>query len=335
MEALRRRNRARSEASEGRGDPHFILPWDELFLYDLRLQSIGGSYNAISKDGVSLIVSINFRFQLNHNAAPQLHQAIGPDYVKLLVGPEIGSRLREVIAEYVAEEVYSSRRQHIQGEIRGRTVEKLGEKLVQRQKSPILELYDTLVLGIELPPEVRDAINRKTEQFYIAEEYTYRVIREEKESERKRIEAAGIRDFQQTVSQGISDSYLRWRGIEATLALAQSTNTKIVIIGSGKDGLPIILGNVDGPTPAAAAPRSTPKGPTTAPGSTTPVDKPPLGGLSTPAEKPPAPSGAPTTPAEPPSSSPLSWAGIKALLSWVLPGKGTKTEPGATPSITE
>ena len=90
-----------------------------------------------------------------------------------------------------------------------------------------------------------NAINRKTEQYYISEEYKFRVERERRESERKKIEAEGIRDFQQTVSQGISDSYLRWRGIEATLQLSQSTNSKVVIIGNAKDGLPIILGNVD------------------------------------------------------------------------------------------
>ena len=106
-------------------------------------------------------------------------------------------------------------------------------------------LYDTLLHGIELPPLVVTAINRKTEQYYISEEYKFRVERERRESERKKIEAEGIREFQQIVSQGISDSYLRWRGIEATLQLSQSTNSKVVIIGSGKDGLPIILGNVD------------------------------------------------------------------------------------------
>ena len=111
---------------------------------------------------------------------------------------------------------------------------------------------------------VNAAINRKIEQYYLVQEYGFRVEREKKESERKQIEANGIRDFQQTVTQGISDSYVRWRGIEATLQLAQSPNTKIVIIGSGKDGLPVILGNVDTPmqpnpaTPAGAARRPSP-----------------------------------------------------------------------------
>jgi hypothetical protein len=110
-------------------------------------------------------------------------------------------------------------------------------------------LYDTLVQSIELPALVVNAINRKTEQYYISEEYKFRVEREKRESERKKIEAEGIREFQQIVSQGISDSYLRWRGIEATLQLSQSTNSKVVIIGSPKDGLPLILGNM-GASPA-------------------------------------------------------------------------------------
>ena len=113
-----------------------------------------------------------------------------------------------------------------------------------------IQILDTLVLSIELPPDIVAAINRQTEQYYMIQEYKFRVQREAEESKRKQIEADGIAAFQQTVSQGISDSYLRWRGIEATLQLAQSPNTKIVIIGSGKDGLPIILGNVD--TPAGA-----------------------------------------------------------------------------------
>jgi hypothetical protein len=109
-----------------------------------------------------------------------------------------------------------------------------------------IQILDTLVLSIELPPEIVGAINRQTQQYYEIQEYKYRVEREAQESTRKQIEANGIAAFQRTVSEGISDSYLRWRGIEATLALAQSRNSKVVIIGGGKDGLPIILGNVDG-----------------------------------------------------------------------------------------
>ena len=262
---------------------HFILPWNELFLYDLRVQSVTETYNAISSDGVSLTATINIRFRLKRDAIPTLHQVIGPNYIKLL-GPEIASQMREVIAQFTAEQVYSTARQEIQDKIRERTVERLGSKMMEREGETsynvamrdTIILYDTLLYGIELPALVVTAINRKTEQYYISEEYKFRVEREKRESERKKIEAEGIREFQQIVSQGISDSYLRWRGIEATLQLSQSTNSKVVIIGSGKDGLPIILGNVDGPlpNPGGASPNegdAVPKERSTAPGPAMPV----------------------------------------------------------------
>ena len=232
---------------------HLIWPWNELFLYDLRLQSVTETYNAISSDGVSLSSTMNIRFRLQRAAAPVIHQALGPNYLQLLVRPGIGSLTREVMAQYTAEQVYSAARQEIQDKIRSLSQDRLSEKMMEREGdepyrvslSDTVILYDTLVYGIELPVLVVNAINRKIEQYYISEEYKFRVERERRESERKKIEAEGIREFQQIVSQGISDSYLRWRGIEATLQLSQSTNSKVVIIGSAKDGLPLILGNMD------------------------------------------------------------------------------------------
>jgi regulator of protease activity HflC (stomatin/prohibitin superfamily) len=248
-----------------------IAPWNEVFLYDLRLQSTTDTYNAIARDGVSLTATINTRFRLKHDAIPQLHQSIGPNYLVTLVRPGVGSRMREVIADYTAEEVYSTKRQEIQDRIRAGLEAHMGEKMMERGESEDYEAYktslanminlvDTLVLNIDLPDSIVTAINRKIEQYYISEEYTFRIAREMKESERKKIEAQGVRDFQQTVAQGVSDSYLRWRGIEATLQLAQSTNAKTVIIGSGKEGLPIILGNVDAPPPPpkGSSPSNTP-----------------------------------------------------------------------------
>lgn len=262
-----------------------ILPWDRLFLYDLRIQSKAETYNAISSDGVNLFAAVNIRFRLRREFIPQIHQAIGPDYVSLL-GPEVASRMREVISQYTAEQVYSTERQKIQEEIKNRIIDRLGERYLERDgagayRIPIRDvgvLYDTLLHEIRLPAAVTTAINRKAEQYYIAQEYVFRVDRERRESERKKIEAEGISAFQQIVSQGISDSYLRWRGIEATLELARSNNAKIVIIGGGKDGLPIILGNVDGspasPTAGAAtAPAAGEQGSGagTAPGSSAPA----------------------------------------------------------------
>lgn len=332
-------------------DPHLLkdegmrvlLPWDKLFLYDLRLQTSTDTYNAISKDGVNLTATINIRYRLKHDAIPQLHQTIGPDYLSRLLKPEIGNRTREIIAMYTAEEVYSTKRQEVQAEIRAHTMQMLGQSMVQRTEEEseygehyrisldqMLVLYDTLLLGLELPPAVNAAIDRKIEQYYLVQEYGFRVEREKKESERKQIEAEGIRAFQTTVSQGINDSYLRWRGIEATLQMAQSPNTKIVIIGSGKDGLPVILGNVDTPVTPNAAPGPA-KPPSTSGAAPTdnseaarrkPVapsppmlEKMPASNLETPPERPsptavprapgaPGPSQSPTTGAAPPHEGP-------------------------------
>ncbi len=249
---------------------HLVWPWDHLFIYNLRLQSTAQTYNAISKDGVSVTIQMNIRYQLLHNAVAVLHKFIGPQYFESVVSPEIGSQTRQVISQYTAQEVYTSR-EGIQERVRDNARKGLGanlNKLVQpeamEQPDPrnyndalqySIQIIDTLVLSIELPPAIVAAINRQTEQFYLIQEYRYRVEREAQESRRKQIEANGIAAFQQTVSQGISDSYLRWRGIEATLALSQSPNSKIVVIGGGKDGLPIILGNVDQPATPPTPPR--------------------------------------------------------------------------------
>src|SRR6476660_5700317 len=195
---------------------HFIWPWDRLFIYDLRLQSSSQSINAISKDGVNVTAQMNIRYQLAHRSVAVLHKFIGPKYLDTVVGPEIGSQAREVISKYTAEEVYTSR-DAIQEQIRNSTQKSLGanlNRLVQpeamEQPDPkhyndflqgSIQILDTLVLSIDLPAAIVNAINRQTEQFYLIQEYKFRVEREPQESKRKQIEANGIAVFQQTVSK--------------------------------------------------------------------------------------------------------------------------------------
>ncbi len=331
---------------------HVLWPWDKLFIYDLRLQSNTETYNAISSDGVSVTAQINIRYQLNHNSIAVFHKFIGPGYLTSLLTPEIGSQTREVISQYTAQQVYISRQQ-IEEQIKSKAQKSLGEhlnQLVQPEASEqqnaegyrnalqnSIKILDTLVLSIELPAPIVAAINSQTEQQYKITEYKYRAAREVEESKRKQIEANGIAAFQRTVSQGISDSYLRWQGIAATVALAKSSNAKIVVIGNGKDGLPIILGNMDtavssvptikpdtggmtspsgsspGPTetPSPGSSSKTPAGPSKPPGtssSTTPTE---------PDKKPTADSSAPPSSADngSSSSSPFDLPDIKSLLS--------------------
>ena len=339
---------------------HLVWPWNEVFLYDLRLQSITETYNAISSDGVSLAATLIVRFRLQRDAVPVIHQSIGRDNLQLLAKPGIGSLTREVIAQYTAEQVYSTARQEIQEKIRSLAEDSLSQKMMEREGDApyrvslrdTVIIYDTLVQSIELPPLVVNAINRKTEQYYISEEFRFRVEREKRESERKKIEAEGIREFQTIVSQGISDSYLRWRGIEATLQLAQSTNSKVVIIGSAKDGLPLILGNMDTPpaqSTSLPAPHDggTPSKETTAAGPGVPLEKTPAPALTKPTEKMPAadssagastasagsPKPTAATPEPPRSLWPRSLQDIESLLARVIPPAEPKSDaPAQQPS---
>jgi regulator of protease activity HflC (stomatin/prohibitin superfamily) len=314
---------------------HLVWPWDKLFIYNLRLQSTAQTYNAISRDGVNVAVQINIRYQLLNNAVAVLHKFIGPEYLQSVLNPEIGSQTRQVISLYTAQEVYTSR-EKIQDAIRDNARKGLGanlNKLVQpeamEQPDPrnyndalqySIQIIDTLVLSIELPPAIVAAINRQTEQYYLIQEYRYRVEREAQESRRKQIEANGIAAFQQTVSQGISDSYLRWRGIEATLALSQSPNSKIVVIGGGKDGLPIILGNVD--SPAAAPPRKE----STAPAPTDTVP----GAYAAPQAVPPV-----SSPASPTTAAPTTVVVQPGAVQVHTPASGAAGTPPASDKAPE
>jgi regulator of protease activity HflC (stomatin/prohibitin superfamily) len=360
---------------------HVIAPWDKLFLYDLRLQSTTLAINAISKDGVSVTAQINVRYQLLHHSVAVLHKFIGPQYMESVIGPEIGSQAREVFSLYTAQQIYTSR-DTIQQEILANTQKSLGanlDKLVQpeamEQPDPkhyndflrgSIQILDTLVLSIELPPSIVAAINRQTEQFYLIQEYKFRVEREAEESKRKQIEANGIAAFQRTVSQGISDSYLRWRGIEATLALAQSHNAKIVVIGTGKDGLPIILGNVDSPAAAEPPPQPGQPGandqtaPQKAPSGAAPATPggQPNGNGSTEGDAPPGsssgngpttsgklpiadspvvsaavPPAAPASPAKPAKSAgPLDFADVESFLAKIYGAVRSGSAPGLGPA---
>src|ERR1700692_4485658 len=193
---------------------HIVWPWDKLFVYDLRLHSSTQTYNAISKDGVNVAAQLSIRFQLRHNAIGVIHKFIGPQDLASVVSPEIGSQAREVISQYTAQEVYTSR-EEIQKQIRDNAQKSLAsnlDKLVQpeamEQPDPkhyndflqdAIQILDTLVLSIELPPDIVAAINRQTEQYYMIQEFKFRVAREAEESKRKQIEADGVAAFQRTV----------------------------------------------------------------------------------------------------------------------------------------
>lgn len=238
---------------------HVIFPWDNIYIYDMRVQEHDQAYEVIAKEGLQVTVRCSFRWQLNRATLPRLHQEIGPNYVNVLLVPEVGSVLRERISQYEIEELFSSRRTQIQREILkaivaetpGESVNRIGNTSTNHPADDFVTMTDILLKDVTLPFRLRSAIERKLEQAQISQEYNFRIEREKLESQRKQIEAQGIQAFQQTVQAGISDAYLKWRGIEATLQLATSPNSKVVIVGGGSQGLPLIL-NTDDSAPLRA-----------------------------------------------------------------------------------
>jgi regulator of protease activity HflC (stomatin/prohibitin superfamily) len=234
---------------------HAIFPWDEMYVYDARLQNNARTYDTISSNGLTMQVEVAVRYRVNKDALGLLHSLVGPDYPEILVYPEIGSHVRELISRYTPEQLYSDARGFIQAELLERMVRELGSSLVNQSfRGKLVTVEDVLIRSVKLPDKVTEAIERKAEQYQAMLEYDFRIAREEKERERKKIEAEGIRTFQDIVARTITPEYLRLRGIEATIALSTSPNGKIIIIGGGKDGLPVILNTADNPAPSG--PRS-------------------------------------------------------------------------------
>lgn len=234
---------------------HIIFPWDRIFIYDVRLQEDDETYDVLTREGLQFSIRITFRWRLNAATLPRLHQEIGPNYLTVLMVPEIGSVVRSRISQYETEELFSTRRTQIQQEIYDFTVQDERANRIGGNEEPpggpnFVSLVDVLLKDVVLPPRLQTAIERKLEQAQISQEYVFRIEREKLESQRKLIEAQGIQAFQQTVQQGISETYLKWRGIEATLQLAASNNAKVVIIGGGgSQGLPLILNTGDNAAP--------------------------------------------------------------------------------------
>lgn len=229
-------------------------PWNKVFIYDLRLQQMSEEIETLSEDGLRLQVETTVRYRLDRRYVALLHKHVGPDYRTTLLAPELGAQVRNELSRFEPEEIYSEERAAIQERIvlRLRTLGSVAH--LPGHMSEFLYVEDVMLRRIVLPHPVREAIEDKLAQRHMMLEYDYRILKEEKEALRKAIEAEGIRTFQNIVASGISEPYLKWKGIDATLELARSPNAKVVVIGAGTDGLPIILGGLEGVAGGAAAP---------------------------------------------------------------------------------
>lgn len=220
----------------GEGD-HLVSPFSVVYKYDLREQQREERLDVLADNGLAISLDTSVLYHPIPAELYRLHTEVGPNYYDVLIGPLLRSRARKVVGRYSPEEIYSTKREEVEREI--------FQEVTRKIEGKHLQIDAILIRDVHLPKIVEDAINRKLEQEQRALEMAFVLQRERQEAERKRVEAAGIADFQQIISKGLSDKLLQWKGIEATEKLALSPNSKTIVIGSGKGGLPIIL-NPDG-----------------------------------------------------------------------------------------
>lgn len=214
---------------------HIVAPWNKVFVYEVRQQEILEKMNVLSSNGLDIKLEASVWFQPDFNNLGKLHQEKSEMYKERVLLPAIRSAARSVVGRYTPEQLYSSKRDAIQQEIFEET-----KKIVEDQ---YIQLNEVLVRDVTLPPTIKDAIERKLKQEQESLEYEFRLVTAAKEAEKVVIEAQGKADANKILSASLTKEILQDKGIDATIKLSESQNSKVIVIGSGDSGLPIILGN--------------------------------------------------------------------------------------------
>lgn len=214
---------------------NMVNPMANVEKMSVKTQEIKEMMNVPSEEGLGVDLEISLLFKLNPDKANEIYKTVGPNYVEIILVPQFRSVVRGVTARYEAKALYTASREKLAGEIVDELEKLVGPRGITVEQAPLRQ--------ITLPPGLFKSIEEKMQAEQESQRMAFILRKEEQEADRKRIEAKGIADFQEIVSKGISEQLLKWKGIEATEKLANSQNSKVVIIGSGKDGLPIILGS--------------------------------------------------------------------------------------------
>ena len=213
---------------------HLINPLKTVNEMSIRSVTVKESASTPSSEGLMMSLDTSLIYHLNPDRAAEVFQKLGPRYEDVVVEPNLRSAVREATASHTANALYSSERDVVAKQI----FEQLTNQLTQRG----MVVENVLLRDIQLPVTLKQSIELKQQAEQEALAMNFRLQKETQEAQRKRIEAQGVRDFQQIVAQGITPSLLEWKGIEATETLAKSPNTKVVVVGNPKNGLPLILG---------------------------------------------------------------------------------------------
>jgi regulator of protease activity HflC (stomatin/prohibitin superfamily) len=214
---------------------NFVNPLASVEKLSIKTQELKELMNVPSQEGLSVELEISLLYRLNSEKANEIYKTVGPNYVEIILIPQFRSVVRGVTARYEAKALYTASREKLAGEIVSELEKLVGPRGITVEQAALRQ--------IKLPSRLTQSIEEKLQAEQESQRMAFILLKETQEADRKRIEAKGIADFQEIVSKGISEQLLKWKGIEATEKLANSPNSKVVIIGSPKDGLPIILGS--------------------------------------------------------------------------------------------
>ncbi|RKZ64212.1 MAG: prohibitin family protein [Candidatus Parabeggiatoa sp. nov. 3] len=224
---------------------YVIAPWDKMYIYNVRVQTVLHDLEVLTNRGLPIQLKLAIRFQPEYETLGVLHQEVGPDYINTIIVPDIDSVLRKNLGHQNPEDIYVNK-ENILTKIIVNALNELGQKYVN--------MHSIVIRKVVLPEPIKQAIEEKLVEEQRYQTYDFKLKKEEKEAERRvieatgiankrRIEAAGIRDYQQIISETLDEKMLKWHGIDASLKLSESENAKVIVIGAGKNGLPII-GNI-------------------------------------------------------------------------------------------
>jgi len=213
---------------------HLISPFKTNNEMSIRTQEIKESASVPSSEGLVMNLDTSLIYHLDPGKAADVYQKIGPSYETVLIEPNLRAAIREATASHTANALYTGEREMVAKQVYDELVSTLGNRG--------FFVESILLRDIQLPATLKASIEAKQQAEQDALAMNFKLQKETQEAQRKRIEAQGIRDFQQIVAQGISPQLLEWKGIEATENLSKSPNSKVVVIGNSKNGLPLILG---------------------------------------------------------------------------------------------
>lgn len=214
---------------------NFVAPWNKVIKYEVRQQQIPERMSVLSSNGLDIQLDASVLYQPDYKNLSRLHKEKGTEYLTRVLQPAVRSAARSVVGRYTPEQLYSSKRDAIQEEIFMET-----KNIVEGQ---YIQLNNIFIRDVTLPPTIKEAIERKLKQEQESLEYEFRLVTADKEAQKVRIEAQGKADANKILSASLTDKILQDKGIEATMKLSESPNSKIIVIGSGDSGLPVILGN--------------------------------------------------------------------------------------------